>query len=155
MIPVSCKFCSVESRRTCYSCIHMSSNSCKLMRTMFLVKYWLKTILLGFKNNLPSTENVDKCIIIIIMSRYQHGYPWSSHATPPYRPLLPAGPQGYTLYRHRAAVCRFELVILPLLVHRSTSLMSSSLLLLQCLACLVRLWKFSWWVVVGHTAAAL
>ena len=51
-------------------------------------------------------------LIIIIMSRYQHGYPWP-FTTPPYRPLLPAGPQGYIPY----AVCRFELVILPLLVH--------------------------------------
>ena len=51
---------------------------------------------------------------------------------------------GYTPYPHRAAVCRFELVV-PLLarpcegVHRITSLMSSSLLLQQCPACLVRL----------------
>ena len=45
------------------------------------------------------------------------GFPWISLTTPPYRPLLPAGPQGYTPYRHRAAVCRFELVILPLHVH--------------------------------------
>ena len=29
-------------------------------------------------------------IIIIIMSRFQYGYPWPSVATPPYRPLLPA-----------------------------------------------------------------
>ena len=35
----------------------------------------------------------------------------------PYRPLLPAGLQSYIPYRHRAAVCRFELVVLPLLVH--------------------------------------
>ena len=47
--------------------------------------------------------------IIIILSRHQHGYPWSSLATPPYRSSLPAGPQGYTPYPHRAAVCRFEL----------------------------------------------
>ena len=52
--------------------------------------------------------------IIIIMSRYQHGYSWPSLATPPYRPLLPTGPQGYIPYRHRAAICMFELVVLPL-----------------------------------------
>ena len=51
------------------------------------------------------------------MSRYQHGYLWHSLATPPHRPLLPAGPQGNILYRHIAAVCRFELVVLPLLSH--------------------------------------
>ena len=38
-------------------------------------------------------------------------------ATPTYRPLLPAGPQGYIPHRHRAAVCRFELVALLLLSH--------------------------------------
>ena len=48
---------------------------------------------------------------------HQHGYPWPSLTTPPYRPLLLTGPQGYILYLHWAAVCRFELVILPLLVH--------------------------------------
>ena len=56
-------------------------------------------------------------IIIIIMLCYQHRYPWPSLATPPYDPLLPAGLQSYILYRHRAAVCRFKLVILPLLGH--------------------------------------
>ena len=78
-------------------------------------------------------------ISIIITSHNQHGYPWSSLATPPYRPLLPAGLQGYIPYRHTAAVCRFELVVLPSFVHRTTSLISSSLLLQQCSACLVRL----------------
>ena len=56
-------------------------------------------------------------IIIIIMLRHQYGYPWPSLATPPYCPLLLACLQGYILYRHRAAVCRFQLVILSLLVH--------------------------------------
>ena len=56
-------------------------------------------------------------IIIIIMSNHQHGYPWPSLATPLCRPWPPAGFQGYILYLHRAAVCRFELVILPLLGH--------------------------------------
>ena len=76
------------------------------------------------------------------MSRYQHGYSWLSLATPPYRPLFSADPQGYILYRHRAAVCRFELDVLLLLVHvkESTGVhhMSSSLLLQLCPACLVR-----------------
>ena len=56
-------------------------------------------------------------IIIIIMSRYQHGYFWPSLATPPYRPLLPASSLGYISYRHSANVCRFKLVVLPLFVH--------------------------------------
>ena len=85
-----------------------------------------------------------KIIIIIIMSQPQHGYPWPSVATPPYRPLLPAGPQYYIPYRHRAAVCRFKMVVLPLLVHvkgvnRSTSLMCSSVHLQRWPVCLVRL----------------
>ena len=54
-------------------------------------------------------------IYIYIMSHHQHGYPWHALATPPYCPLLPAGPRGYILYLHRAAVCRFKLVALPLL----------------------------------------
>ena len=44
---------------------------------------------------------------IIITSRQQHRYPWSSLATPPCRPLLPAGLQDYIPYRHKAAICRF------------------------------------------------
>ena len=35
----------------------------------------------------------------------------------PYRSSLLAGPQGYILYPHRAAVCRFKLVTLLLLSH--------------------------------------
>ena len=37
--------------------------------------------------------------------------------TPLYRSSLPAGPQGYIPYPHRAAVCRCELVALTLLGH--------------------------------------
>ena len=51
------------------------------------------------------------------MSRHPHGYHWSSLATSPYRPLLSAGLQGFIPYHHRAAVCRYELVILHLLGH--------------------------------------
>ena len=75
---------------------------------------------------------------------------------------LLAGLQDYIPYPHIAAVSMFELVVLLLLghmagVHRSTSLMSSSLLLQQCPACLVRLtcivfvtggsWPYSWCLV--------
>ena len=61
--------------------------------------------------------NGHQLYFFIIMSCYQHGYPWPSLATPPYHSLLPVGLQGYILYQHRAAVCRFELVVLPLVVH--------------------------------------
>ena len=53
----------------------------------------------------------------IIMNRHRHHVTLSSLATPPYRPLLSAHPQGYIPYQHRAAVCRFLLDCLPLLVH--------------------------------------
>ena len=54
-------------------------------------------------------------VIITILLCHQHRYPWPFLATSPYRSLLPAGPQGYTPYPHRAAVCRFKLVPLLLL----------------------------------------
>ena len=73
-------------------------------------------------------------------------------ATSPYRSSPLAGLQGYIPYLHIVAKCIFELV-----VHESTSFMSSSLLLQQCHACLVRLtliifvmggrWPYSWCLV--------
>ena len=69
----------------------------------------------------------------------------SNHlSSPHYPPSLPESLPGYILYRHRAVVDRFYLVVQPLLVHvkwstRSISLMSSSLILQQCPACLVHL----------------
>ena len=82
----------------------------------------------------------------------------SSLATPSYRSSLLAVPQGYIPYPHRDAVCRFELVILLWFSCMRGSIgehhMSSSLLLQQCPACLVRLtlivfvmggrWPYSW-----------
>ena len=80
----------------------------------------------------------------------------------PIRSSPPAGLQSYIMYPHIAVVCMFKLVVLLLLshmwgVHRSTSLMSSSLLLQQCPACLVCLtwrvfmmrgrWPYSWYFV--------
>ena len=52
------------------------------------------------------------CVFIIILSCHQHGYPWLLLDNPPYRSSFPVGPQGYTPYPHRAAVCRFELAAL-------------------------------------------
>ena len=72
--------------------------------------------------------------IIIIMSRYQHRYPWPSLTTSPYRPLLPA--QSCCMY---VRACRPAFACPCEGVHRSTSLMSSSLLLQQYTECLVRL----------------
>ena len=49
------------------------------------------------------------------MSCRQHGYPWPSLATSPYRSSPPADLQGYITYPHIAAVCVFALVVLLLL----------------------------------------
>ena len=51
---------------------------------------------------------IDKgIIIIIIMSCHQYRYPWPSPVTPPYRPLLPTGLQGYIPYQYKVAVYSF------------------------------------------------
>ena len=95
------------------------------------------------------------------MSCHEHGYPWPALATFPYRSSPLAGLQSYIPYPHIAAECMFELDVLLLhghmWAHRSTSLMSSSLLLQQGPACLVRLtlivfvmggrWPYSWCLV--------
>ena len=92
-------------------------------------------------------------LIIIIMLCYQHGYPWPSLAISPYHSSPLVGLQGYIPYPHRAASFAWPYVD----VHRSTSLISSSLLLQQCPACLVHLtwivlvmggrWPYSWCLV--------
>ena len=56
-------------------------------------------------------------IIIIIISRWNHGYPWPSLATPPYRTSLQAGLQDNIPYPHIAAECMFVLVVLLLHGH--------------------------------------
>ena len=83
-------------------------------------QHWLVGCVL-WHINLCSLLNAKSCLyiyiiilIIITMLCSQHRYPWPSLATPPYCPLLPAGLKGYIPNRHRAAVCRFELVILSL-----------------------------------------
>ena len=78
--------------------------------------------------------------IIIILSCLQHEYLLNSLATHPYRSSLLPGPLGY-IPCHRVAVCSFEIVALgrPYAgVHWRTSVMSSSLILQQCSACLIR-----------------
>ena len=51
------------------------------------------------------------------MSCRQHGYPLPSLTTSPYHSFPPAGLQGYILCPHIVAVCKFELVVLPLHGH--------------------------------------
>ena len=48
------------------------------------------------------------------MSGHQRRSLWPSSTTLLYRPSLPVGLQGYILYWHRAVVCWFSLVVLPL-----------------------------------------
>ena len=74
--------------------------------------------------NLPALKSIllrtilnIRMIIIIIMSRRQHGYPWPSLATSPYHSSPTAGLQGYILCPHIVAVCKFELVVLLLHGH--------------------------------------
>ena len=82
--------------------------------------------------------------IIIILSCYHHRYPWPSLVTPPYRSSLPGRSSGLHPVSSQSS-CILVRGGRPVFarpceeVHRSTSLMSSSLLLQQCPACLVRL----------------
>ena len=74
------------------------------------------------------------------MSRRQHGSPWPSPANHLYRPSFRVGLQGYILYRHRAILPGRPAFVRPCEgVHRGKSLMTSSPLLQQWPACLVRL----------------
>ena len=77
-------------------------------------------------------------IIIIIMSCRQHGYPWSSLATFPYRLSPPAGLLGYILCPHIAAVCKFGLVDLLLLGHMWGSIVVRHLRARLCFSSSVR-----------------
>ena len=99
-------------------------------------------------------------IYIYIMSFYQDGYFWPSLVTPLNCPLLPAGPQVYIPHRHRAALCRFELDVLPLLVHVKGQKEYITYELVPTSPAVSRTfswWVMSgkWWVVSGRTAAAL
>ena len=59
---------------------------------------------------------------LIILSCHQYRYSWPSLATPPNHSSLPVGPQAYTPYPHRTAVCRFELVALLVFGHVNGSI---------------------------------
>ena len=104
----------------------------------------------------PLPQRCNQCGLILLLNRYNvdNHHHHHHHVTPSARisltlfhhpchgPLLLAGLKSYILYLHRAAVCRFKLVVLPwscVGIHKSTSLISSSLLLQQCPACRVRL----------------
>ena len=111
---------------------------------------------LSYRIGLVAEKLFFSLFVIIIMSCRKHGYPWPSLATSRYRSSPMAGLRGYFPYPHTAAVCMFELLF-PGHMWGSTSLMSSSLLLHQCPAWLVRLiwivslmggrWPYSWFLV--------
>ena len=71
------------------------------------------------------------------MWRFQHVSPWPSLTTRLYRTSLPGGLQGDILSRHRAGRPAFSRPSEGF--HQKMPLMSSSLLLQQCPACLIRL----------------
>ena len=102
----------------------LSTTPCVLTGFMVQwIKCWSESAL---EWNHPEFNPIDRLdnkeYFIIIMSCRQHGYSWPSLATPPYRSSLPAGPQGYISYPNRAAVCRFELVVLLLFGHMTGSI---------------------------------
>ena len=65
---------------------------------------WLSLVVLAILRQIK-----EKWDVIMELEKFR-----PSLATPPYCPLLPAGLQSYIPYQHRAAVCRFELDVLPL-----------------------------------------
>ena len=127
-------------------------------KTSYLCPYYaiISNSLLVFTFQVIPFVESPVIIIIIIMSCRQHGYPWPSLATSPNHSSPPAGLQDYIPCPHIAAG-RPAFAWPYAGVHRSTSLMSSSLLLQQCVACLVRLtcivfvmggkWPYSWCLV--------
>ena len=89
-----------------------------------------------FKNKVTNKLFAYIYAYIIIMSRHQHRFPWPSLVTLLNRPSLSVGLQGDILYRHRAGHPAFARPCEG--VHRSMSLMISSLFFQKCPACLVR-----------------
>ena len=92
--------------------LHKSGKKINHLMYMNEIKLFVKK-----KKNGNPKKRIKDVIIIIIMSCRQHGYPWPSLATSPYRSSPLAGLQGYIPYSHRAAVCMSQLVVLLLLGH--------------------------------------
>ena len=82
-------------------------------RSKFDVRWYVAQILKIKSSTNHSLTNR----IYISSSSSCHAISTDIIATPPYRLLLSADPQGHIPYRHRAAVCRFELDVLRFLVH--------------------------------------
>ena len=97
---------------------------------------------------------IHSLLLLIIMSCRQHGYPWPSLATSPYRSSPLVGLQGYIPYPHIAAECMFELVDHmwgSIGVHHLCARLCFSSSVLKCmvrLTCIVFVmggrWPYSW-----------
>ena len=135
---------------------------CLLLKLAFVILTdYLSLNIVHYSQVKYSNITANTYIIIIIMSCHRHGYPWpprhfslsfiaSSRSSGPH----PVSSHSCWMYV-RASPPAF---VRPYVgVHWSTSIMSSSLLLQQCPACLVRLtwivfvmggrWPYSWWIV--------
>ena len=96
---------------------YISSDSQSLYY-MFITFY--RPIIFSFQSRIvSSSSNVVYRVLQFYKTHHHHHVTPSapSLTTPPYRPSLPAGSQNYIQYLHRAAVCMFKLVALPLLGH--------------------------------------
>ena len=80
--------------------------------------------------------------IYIIMLCRQHGYPWPSLATSPYRSSPLAGLQSYIPYPHIAAECMFKPVILLLPGHTWGSIGVHHLWARPCFSIMIKCQSF-------------
>ena len=92
-----------------------SANNLLLINKIILIRKWNHLTVCKKRAQVHLKMLSTKCFIFMLC--HQHGYPWLSLATSPYRSTPLAGLQGYISYSHIAAVCMFELVVLLLLGH--------------------------------------
>ena len=114
------------------------SNNIELSRVYYNSKCLYKKSLETYWRSHVALLKLLVIIIIIVMLCRQHGYPWPSLATFPYRSSPPAGLLGYILCPHIAAVCKFGLVVLLLLGHMWGSVVVHHLRARLCFSSSVR-----------------
>ena len=120
--------------------IHYFSNHSDKIRRGILIGSFLRALRICSLNDLNnefdyniksfSKHQYPDPFIIIILSCHQHGYPWPSLATLPYRLSLLGGP-------HIDAVYRFQLVALLLLGHVRGSMNVHHLWARPCFSCII------------------
>ena len=108
-------------------CVNVWVYVCRYLSYIYIYIYiftnlWPIYIYVCVKRKIMKKIRFVYIYIYIYISMYHHVTTparslWPSRATHLYRLLLPVGLQGNILYRHRAVVYKFELVVLPLLVH--------------------------------------